>query len=178
MTTPSPDLNRVENLRKLSPAELEGLGQQSLRDHLLAQAAVARDRYPILTENSMEAMLRDPLCLRYPVRLVFEFGEMALHQFAQPDIDWRNTSQDGRVLYVRPLLKNHPELLPFAVAYMIPVINYGNIVTDAHCLAFGTELLGLTEDTFYSKLCSLADLLGVESKSPDTSLSSPCGCSK
>ena len=29
----------------------------------------------------------------------------ALHQFAQPDIDWRNPEQDGRVLYLRPLLR-------------------------------------------------------------------------
>lgn len=73
------------------------------------------------------------------MRLVYEFGEMALHQFAQPDLDWRNSDQDDRVLYLRPRLREHPDLVPLAVAYMIPAINYGNVVSDAHCILYGAR---------------------------------------
>jgi hypothetical protein len=155
---------QTADLRKLSPAELEQLGQQSLRDHLIAQAIVAHQKHGPLTADKLDALLHDPACLRHPVRLVFEFGEMAMHQFAQPDMDWRNPEQDGRVLYVRPLLRDRRDLLPLAVAYMIPLINYGDIITDDHCLAYGATLLGMMEDDYYQQLCELAAFLGVETR--------------
>jgi hypothetical protein len=155
---------QTTDLRKLSAAELEQLGQQSLREHLVAQAIVAHQKHGPLTAAKLDALLHDPDCLRHPVRLVFEFGEMAMHQFAQPDIDWRNTQEDGRVLYLRPLLRDHPELLPLAVAYMIPLINYGNIVSDQHCLLYGATLLGLMEQEYYHKMCALAEFVGAETK--------------
>jgi len=162
-------------LRRLSSAEMEQLGQQSLREHLLAQAGVAHQKHAPLTAEKLERLLQDPDCLRHPVRLVFEFGEMAMHQFAQPDIDWRNTEQDGRVLYLRPLLREHPGLLPLAVAYMIPLINYDEIISDEHCLLYGATLLGITEDEFYKALCRLADVVGAEARLPGASTANP-GC--
>lgn len=162
-------------LRKLSPAALEQLGQHSLREHLVAQAVVAYQKYGPLIADKLDALLHDPDCLRHPVRLVFEFGEMAMHQFAQPDIDWRNTEQDGRVLYLRPLLRERPDLLPLAVAYMIPLLNYGDIVTDDHCLAYGATLLGLLEEEYYQKLCALSDELGAEARFAQPPAQACCG---
>jgi hypothetical protein len=150
------------DLRRLSPAELETLGQDSLREHLLAQAVVAHQKYAPLSAGKLDRLLHDTDCLRHPVRLVFEFGEMAMHQFAQPDLDWRNREQDGRVLYLRPLLRHQPELLPFAIAYMLPLINYGDIITDDHCVLYGATLLGMMEDEFYAAICRLADCVGAE----------------
>ena len=155
---------QTTDLRKLSPAELERMGQASLREHILAQAIVAHQKHGPLTASKLDALLHDPDCLRHPVRLAFEFGEMAMHQFAQPDIDWRNTEQDGRVLYVRPLLRERRDLLPLAVAYMIPLINYDDIITDEHCLSYGATLLGMMEDEYYQKLCALCDFLGAETR--------------
>jgi hypothetical protein len=160
-------LNRSDELRKLSAEELEKLGQESLREHLLAQAAVAHQKYAPLTADKLEALLSDAECLRHPVRLVYEFGEMAMHQFAQPDLDWRDPEGKGRVLYLRPKLRERPDLLPLAVAYMVPLINYGEIINDAHCLAFGATLLGLTEEEYYAQLCALADLAGAEPQLPE-----------
>lgn len=148
----------------MNPAELEQLGQQSLREHLLAQAVLARQKHGPVTADRFDALLHDPECLRYPVRLVFEFGEMAMHQFAQPDIDWRNREQDGRVLYLRPLLRERPDLLSLAVAYLIPLINYGEIITDDHCLLYAAALLGLPEEEYYRRLCALADVVGAEER--------------
>lgn len=155
-------------LRGLSPDELERLGRQSLRDHLVAQAVVAHQKYHPLTSATLSVFLTDPECLRRPVRLVFEFGELAMHQFAQPDIDWRNTEQDGRVLYLRPSLRDRDDLLPLAVAYMVPLINYGEVVSDEQCVAYGATLLGLMEDEYYRAICSLADSLGATPLRPGT----------
>lgn len=158
MTTPL----STADLRRLTTAELEQLGQQSLRDHLVAQALVAHQKYAPLTFDKLAAFLRDPDCLRHPTRLVFEFGEMAMHQFAQPDLDWRNREQDGRVLYLRPALCERPDLVVPAVAYMVPLINYGEVVADDRCLLYGATLLGLLSDEFYELICRVADFVGAE----------------
>jgi hypothetical protein len=164
--------DQAATLRRMSAAELERAGQQSLGEHLVAQATVAHQKHGLLAADRLEAFLRDPDCLRHPVRLAFEFGEMAMHQFAQPDVDWRNTEEDGRVLYVRPLLRKHPDLLPLAVAYMVPVINYGEIISDEHCVLYGATLLGLMADEYYKHVCAVADLCGAE---PGVAVASCCG---
>ena len=160
----SPSADPVAALRTLSTSELIQLGEDSLRDHIVAQAIVAHHKHAPLTFAGLDALLADPECLRYPTRLVFEFGEMAAHQFAQPDLDHRNREHDGRVLYLRPLLRDRPDLAVLAVAYMIPVINYGEIVTDEHCLRYGATLLGLMEPEFYEAICRVADFVGAEAR--------------
>jgi hypothetical protein len=165
----------IADLRRLSAGELEKAGQASLREHLLAQAVVAHQKYGPLSFDKLEALLHDPACLRHPTRLVFEFGEMAMHQFAQPDIDWRNTEHDGRVLYLRPLLRDHPNLAVLAVAYMIPLINYGGIISDEHCLFYGATLLGMLEDEYYQQMCALADFVGAEMRFTGSEAVSSCG---
>ncbi len=159
-----PDADSPTDLRRLSAEELARLGEDSLREHIAAQAVVAHHKHAPLTFAGLDALLSDPECVRYPTRLVFEFGEMAAHQFAQPDLDHRNPSQDGRVLYLRPMLRDRPDLIILAVAYMIPAINYGEIVTDEHCLRYGATLLGMLEDEFYKAICDMADFVGAEPK--------------
>ena len=87
---------------------------------------------------------------------------MASHQFAQPDLDWRNTAENGRVLYIRPSLRDRIDLIPLAVSYLIPVINFGDIVDDSHCLAYGAALFGMDKATYYRRICTLADFVGAE----------------
>lgn len=178
----------LTELRRLSSAELEQVGQRSLGEHVVAQAEVARAKHGPLAGDRLEALLQDPACLRHPVRLVFEFGEMALHQFGQPDLDWRNPERDGRVLYLRPMLRERPDLVLLAVAYLIPLINYGEVVTDEICLRYGAALLDLTPDEFYRRICLLAETVGAEERlagqaeGPPLRLAAPvasasgCGC--
>ena len=150
------------DLRRLSPSDLIKLGEDSLREHIAAQAVMAHQKHGPLTFAGLDALLTDPECLRHPTRLVFEFGEMAGHQFAEPDVDQRNREQDGRVLYLRPRLRDRPDLAVLAAAYMIPLINYGDIITDEHCLRYGATLLGMMEQEFYAAVCQMADLVGAE----------------
>ena len=136
---------------------------------------VAHQKYAPLTVANLDALLQDADCVRHPVRLAYEFGEMALHQFAQPDMDWRNTDQEGRVLYLRPSLREYPELVVPAVAYMIPTVNYGDVINDDHCVLYGATLLGMLEEEFYSAVCHLADLVGAEPHLPGVSTTTE-GC--
>ena len=160
----SPSTDPMADLRKRSAGELVRLGEDSLRDHIAAQAVVAHHKHAPLTFAGLDALLADPECLRYPTRLVFEFGEMAGHQFAEPGPDLRHPEQDGRVLHLRPLLRDRPDLALLAVAYMIPVINYGDIVTDEHCVRYGATLLRMMESEFYDAVCRMADYVGAEAK--------------
>ncbi len=166
MTPSTPDPTPRDNEPSASPdtdaADPLGRGgEESLRAHLVAQADVARRKHGFLTPPGLDAFLADRDCVRYPTRLLFEFGELASHQFAQPDLDPQNPST-GRVLYLRPVLQAHPDWLVLAVVYMIPVINYGSIITDDHCLLYGSTLLGLTEEAFYEQVCAMADQAGIE----------------
>jgi hypothetical protein len=149
-------------LRNFSSAELARLGEDSLGSRLLDQADYAHQKHQPRSLAELELLLKDPECVRYPVRLAFEFGEMAMHQFAQPDVDYRHADQNGRVLYLRPVLRDRPELIVPAVAYMLPVINYGEIIQDEHCMLYGATLLGLMEEEFYARICALADFVQAE----------------
>lgn len=146
-----------------SAEELARLGEEGLRSHLQERAVLAHQSYGRLSPDRLAQFLQDPDCLRYPTRLAFEFGEMAAHQFAQPAPDPQDPERRGVVLYLRPALRSRPDLVPLAVAYMVPVINYGEIVTDAHCLLYGATLLGMLEEEFYAAVCAMADLAGAKS---------------
>jgi hypothetical protein len=162
--------DRITELRRSSAAGWIAAGQESLREHLIAQARVARQLHGPVLADSVEACLRDPACLRYPTRLVFELGEMATHQFAQPDRDPRDPEGQGRILYLRPDLRERSDQVALAVAYMIPVINYGDIVRDGDCLAYGATLLGLDEEECYRQICALADAVGAETRFQTTTV--------
>lgn len=160
-------------LRQLNEAEMEAVGQQSLVNHLVAQAVVAHVKYGELTMESIERLLQDPECTRYPTRIVFEFGEMAMHQFGQVEPDWREPEKDGRVIYLRPALRERPDYVAIAVAYLLPTVNYGEVVGDEHCLRYGAALFGELEDEFYRKVCAMADWVGADTRFPG---GEACGC--
>ena len=163
----------IDEIRRMSTEELEQVGQRSLVDHVVSQAEVARARHGPFMGAQLEELLHDPACVRYPTRLVFEFGEMAMHQFGQPDTDWRNSEKDGRVLYLRPMLRDEPELVLLAVAYFIPLINYGEIVTDELCVRYGAALLGMMPEDYYRRICDLAEKVGAETRNAGESDEEP-----
>lgn len=154
------DRQTVEELRAQSPSQWEQLGSDSLKQHLIAQASVAHARFNPLTGSNLDLFLADRKSVRYPVRLAFEIGEMALHQFAQPGQDFRDPTGIGQVIYVRPSLREDPARLALAVSFVIPQVNFGAVATDEHCIAYGATLLGMLEDEYYKALCELADSVG------------------
>lgn len=154
-------MNAVPDIRRMSAGELERLGLDSLREHILAQAVVAHHRHAPLNPDKVAALLRDPVCVRYRARILFELGDMATHQFVHPG---PRPGNDDMVLFVHPALADHPECLPAAVAYAIPQINYGDPVTDDHCLLYGAALLGMTVEEYYARLCAIADTVGATAR--------------
>lgn len=169
-------LETAEEVRRLSDAELTQLGEDSLMDHLRHQATEARERHGGLKSGNIETFLDDRDCVRYPTRLVLEFGEMGPHQFAQPDRDYRANHAEARVIYLRPILGKRPDLIALAVSYMIPVINYGQIITDDHCLEYGAHLLGIPSDVYYERICDLAEFVGAEFCAADEEPPATGGC--
>ncbi len=153
--------------RRRSAERLAAEAEDALTAHLVERAEHARRKYGRIDAGRLPAFLNDPECVRHPARLVFEEGEMAPHQFAQPDRDFRVPGDGARVLWLRPELAGHPEWLPLAVAYMVPVINYGEeVIDDRHCLRYAAVLLGLDEDAAYRSLCGMADALGLAIRRP------------
>ncbi len=165
-------LQEIDELRRMSEAELARLGEDSLLDHLRHQATGARGRHGGLGPTNLETFLNDRDCVRYPTRLVLEFGDMGPHQFAQPDRDYRSDQPDARVIYLRPILGSRPDLIALAVSYMIPVVNCGQIVNDEHCLEYGAALMGVTVDDYYGQICGLAEFVGAEELQADQEASS------
>ena len=158
----------IETFRNLSTEEQVQEGEDSLLSHVLEKAIQAHNKYPEIGMDTMDAFLADSECLRYPTRYVFEFGaDMAPHQFAQPEPDYRVEGGQGKVIYLRPPLRDRPDFASLAIAYIVPVINYGDIIRDEHCLIYAAALLGMTEDECYDKLCQLAEFAGVEKKYPE-----------
>jgi len=153
-------LQTADELRRMSAAELADVFTDSLTFRLREQAEAARVRHGGLHPGNLETFLGDRDCVRFPTRLVLECGEMGLHQFAQPEPDVRVPG--GIMLYLRPVLGQRPDLLVRAVSYVIPVINYGDLVSDAHCLEYGAVLQNVERETYYERICQLAEFVGAE----------------
>jgi hypothetical protein len=153
------NLHTGSQLRALGGAELARLGEESLKDHLVNTAILAHQEHSPLSGERLLELLENRNLVRHPVKLVFENGSMAPHQFAHPELDGESFK-----LYVHPQLKHNAEMLAQAVAYFIPVMNYGSLINDDHCLIYGATLLGMTIDDYYRALCNLADSVGAPAR--------------
>ena len=151
----SASLQTGSQLRAMGGAELARLGDESLRAHLVDMAMVANQSYAPFRDGLLTKLMDDRNVVRYPVKLVFEMGSLAAHQFAQPE-----PNGQGFTLYLHPELKSRPDDVIRALAYFIPVMNFGELINDDHCLLYGATLVGTTVDDYFKQLCRLADDIG------------------
>jgi len=128
---------------------------------LCEHARFAAQRAPrklggVLTAQNLHLFLSDRECVRYPTTIVFDRNGLDAHQFAQPI---HCVSKKGILceLQVDPRLKNVPDALHLVVAYMTAVINYGEAATPDIAEMTGALLTGMAQETFYIKLCEIAD---------------------
>ncbi len=139
---------------------LKRFGHQALRTHLMRVAKNARQRHGSLEgPGSLEAFLEDRDCVRFAVEIVFS-DDLPDGLFADSEaIDDDGAPRRFR-LRVHPKFSNRRDVLPALIAYHIPSINYGRMVTaeDAEC--FGAALLGWSRDEYYRRLCQWADETG------------------
>ena len=128
-----------------------------LMEHAMEACSRARMRLGgDLTRVNLEQYLADEACVRFPTRIVYSNEGLSPHQFAEPIIESEGPLKQCR-LHVHPCFHGRPDVLPYFVAYLAPVINYGPIVTPEICEAYGAHLLGMDPDHFYQRLCTLCD---------------------
>jgi hypothetical protein len=143
----------------MSNAPTESDGKRALRDHAIERARLARHRHgPTFDSGSILRLLDDREFVRYPVGIRYDATGLQRGEFghAEPLADH---PRGGFCLFLHPALESLPELLPLAIAYHIPPVNYGDITEAEDCEAFGATLLGMDTDEYYSRLCALADSL-------------------
>lgn len=128
-----------------------------LKDH--ADQAAERARAVLdapLDAFNLSRFLLEEGCLRYPTEIVFSDEGVDPNQFAETFFD---EGENGRVcrLHIHPRFEGYDHYLPYFVAYMGPVINYGHIAKPELCERYGAYLLGLDADAFYTQLCDIMD---------------------
>ena len=129
----------------------------ALKDHLSEKAMDSRLRHGMYIDaDSIIKMLDDPAFVRYPVTLRFDDAALEAGEFAIPVPQGEHPSA-GFCLCIHPYFEQQPEAWPLLIAYHIPSINYGDIVSNEDAEHFGATLLGLDVETYYEALCELAD---------------------
>ena len=135
-------------------------GRIALREHAIDKAYAARTRHgPTVDLAAIRRIVEDREIVRFPVRIVFDARGLEAGEFAHAQPVGTHPSE-GFMLLVHPSLEHREDVLPGAIAYHIPPINYGDIAEADDCLVFGAALLGLSVDAYYERLCELADSLG------------------
>ena len=139
--------------------QLETDADEALHEHILRTAQLGRQRHaPFSTLERLQPLLADRNVVRYPVEVVFAADPLQADEFACADLIGK-TIAEGFRLSVHPHYEGHASALPILIAYHIPSINYGPIVTAEHAEAFGSTLLGMDAEVYYQRVCALADLI-------------------
>lgn len=135
-------------------------GRLALRDHILARASAARDRHgPAIDGPTILRMLDDREFVRYPLGVRFDAAALQPREFAHA-IPLGNYPSQGFCLFIHPAFEQRPDLWPLIIAYHIAPVNYGEIADAEDCELLGATLLGLDVETYYARLCEIADSLG------------------
>ena len=150
----------LEPPQRPGPSELtEEAGLEALRGHVVQKALEARRRHgPGFDRESLGRMLADAEIVRFETELRFDAAPLQRGEFgwAEPRGD---DPREGFVLVLHPALEERSELLPLAVAYHVPSINYLDVATRHEAELFGAALLGLGVEEYYRKVCAMADEL-------------------
>ena len=146
--------------------------QIALKDHLGDKAMNARLKNGMYIDaDTIIKMLDDGEFVRYPVSIKFDTEFLEPGEFAMT-VPLGDHPSAGFCLCIHPYFEQQPEAWPLLIAYHIPSINYGEIVTSEDAEHFGATLVGLDTDTYYQALCELADSIP---GAPGASASQGCG---
>lgn len=132
-------------------------GRTALREHAEAKAREARLGLGLYVDaDAIVRVLDDRAVVRYPVGIRFDAEPLEPGEFAWP-MPLGDHPSEGFCLFIHPWFESQPQVWPLLIAYHIPSINYGDIVShdDAEC--YGAALLGLSPEEYYRALCELAD---------------------
>ncbi len=131
--------------------------KQSLNAHAAQTGAAIIEKYgPHLGWRELTRLLEDRSCVRYPCRIVFDAAQLQPGEFAHPVPDGARP-EDGFTMFVHPLFMTQLEEVPLLVLYQLVLVNYGAFASPDEAETFGAAALGLSQDSYYARLCALAD---------------------
>jgi hypothetical protein len=137
----------------------EADAKQSLKDHVLEKARNAHLKFGFSIDASAIMRIIDSRdVVRYPMGIRFDAGPLLPGEFACLEALGEHPSQ-GFCLFVNPFFQNRPDSLPLIVAYYIPSVNYGDIVSSEEAELFGATLLEMDVEEYYQALCELSDTM-------------------
>ncbi len=138
---------------------LKRYGHEALRGHVLQTAQEGRSRHPDLSApGAVLALIQDEAVVRYPTDLVFDASRLSPGFFAEVEAQ-RASGTGTATLIVHPHFEGRGLDLAYLVAYHVPAINYGKMASHEDAEAFGATLLGVDVETYYARVCALADEL-------------------
>lgn len=138
----------------------ERSGQESLQGHIVDRASAAYVQYgPDWTIQKIDALLQDSKYVRFPVALRFEADQLQSGEFAYMHQNNPDKPSNGFTLYIHPHFRFRIADLPFLIAYHLVIVNYGDIADSNEAELFGATLMGMEQDAYYEKICSLTDEL-------------------
>lgn len=136
--------------------------RESLNAHVAARGAELFAKYgPAIGWRELGLILQDRGCVRYPCEVVFEDAPLLPGELAYP-VAKGARPEDGFVMHVRSCFRAQPEAAAWIVLYQLVLVNYGEFASPADAETFGANALGIPVETYYQRLCLLAD--------------QPCGC--
>jgi len=155
MEEQKPILNPLTN--QPYPEITEESAKQTLHEHLTLRARAIRAKYGSdINAESILKILADPDALRYPVELHFRAEPLQNDEFAYAYPIEGDPSRT-HILCLHPYYKDKLGTWPPLIAYHIPTINYGPIITAQEAELFAATLLGMEVDAYYNLICQLAD---------------------
>lgn len=120
---------------------------------------MARRKYgPGVDAAAVLRLLDDREFVRYPVGVRFATDGLQKGEIAHAEPLGDHPKQ-GFCLFVHPGLESRREDWAAVIAYHIPPVNYGDIAEPEDCEAFGAALLGVDVESYYQRLCEIADSL-------------------
>lgn len=141
-----------------TPNEREG--RIALLEHAVSRAIEARRKCAgRIDASAILRLLSERDIVRFPTALSFDDRRLEPGEFGQALARGEHPSH-GFDLVLRRCYEIRPEVWPMLIAYHIPPINYGDIVTPEVCEAFGAALLGMDVEAYYEELCRLTDESG------------------
>jgi hypothetical protein len=131
----------------------------AVSNHVIEKAADIRARYgPVIDFATVLRILEDRRSIRYPVEIRFTSEGIEPGLFAKTEAN-SDDPADGYIISLHPYFEDRPEALPALILYQSVLINYGDIATAADAELFGSGILGLDRDAYYSQIADLTDAL-------------------
>lgn len=142
---------------------------KDVREHVSAHAAARgaeiRQKYGAhIGWDELLQLVQDRRFVRFPCEIRFDAAPLLAGEFAHT-VPKGPQAADGFTIFVHPCYQNQLERVAYLVLYQLVLVNYGPAATADDAEAFGSSVLGLTKDQYYTALCQLSGQIGAnESK--------------